>query len=153
MLLLAAGCRTNDEYATVVGSSLRITGAIAPAPVVAGPLAARTMAIYLTMANVGDKADTLQRATTDIAGVTMLHDSARGSAQSMSMAATVAIPAKSVVRLEPRGYHIMLEQLKREIRSGDSLELTVEFRYAGQGRVTVRVVKYAELEALLERRH
>jgi copper(I)-binding protein len=49
------------------------------------------------------------------------------------------LPAGETVALEPGGYHIMLLELAEPLVAGDTFELTLTFREAGEQTVTVEV--------------
>lgn len=114
--------------------------------------ATQTGAVYFTVANHGPAADRLIGATSPAAAHVELHETvhgASGMAQSMSgmsgmsgsntMAGTmtmkrvsaVEIPAGGEVTFKPGSYHVMLIGLKKPLKSGDAVELQLQFAKAG----------------------
>lgn len=102
-------------------------------------------AIYLTVANRGDRDDQLVGATTKISPMTHLHrssidDSGRAG---MDMVARVPVPAGSTVKLEPGGVHLMVMS-PEPVAVGGRFDLTVMFRDSSPVRTTVEVVAVVE---------
>jgi len=59
----------------------------------------------------------------------------------MRQVPSIVLPAGQVVELKPGGYHIMLIDLKQQIRAGDHVPLTLVFEYSDgrQERIDVQV--------------
>lgn len=116
------GIRIEDAYA-------RATGA-----------AARTGAVYLTLANTGTAEDTLIAVTGDAAARIEIHDTAvKDGIARMRPADGLPLPAGARVTLAPGGIHIMLLGLTRPLADGDTLDLTFVFDHAGAIPVAVPV--------------
>lgn len=62
-----------------------------------------------------------------------------GSGEMKMSESAVSLTRNSRVNLEPGGLHVMLEGLKQELTEGESFELTLTFRNAGEQAVVVRV--------------
>lgn len=63
-----------------------------------------------------------------------------GSGSEMSMTnTTLVLEADDVVALAPGGFHVMLEDLEAPLIEGETFELTLTFRQAGERRVVVEV--------------
>jgi hypothetical protein len=56
---------------------------------------------------------------------------------SMQPQSRIEIPAKGQVAFEPGGLHVMLTDLKQDLKPGDSLELLLRFKNSGE--ITVQV--------------
>lgn len=51
----------------------------------------------------------------------------------------IDVPAGKQVEMKPGGYHIMLLNLKRDLRAGTVVKLTLQFRKAGKIPVSAEV--------------
>lgn len=94
-------------------------------------------AIYLNVLNGTDQPDTLLTLSSTASGLVELHETYdRGDGMmGMREAEDPTFPANDVVQMVPGGKHIMLMQLNRELKEGDTVDLTLEF--AGAGEITV----------------
>lgn len=145
LTLLTVSCDSaRSDDGTIVVSRV-----IAPAPANFSDSAHGTMAVYATIANRGDVADTLASIETPIAAASMHVTVDHSSVQMMMPISSFALPAKSFVRFAPGSRHVMLEGLTRPFAPGDTVPLTFVFRHAGRVGVTARVVAYEELEKAL----
>ena len=57
----------------------------------------------------------------------------------MQPIARLEIPAGGTVELKPGSYHIMLIDLTKELKAGDTIEITLKFEKAGEITVTAEV--------------
>jgi copper(I)-binding protein len=119
-------------------------------------------AAYLTIDNTGSAADALTRVASPAATTVEIHEtvampgatpadgmgtgspmpSASGDAGpmlGMQPVARLEIPAGGTVELKPGSYHIMLIGLTRELKAGDTIELTLTFEKAGDVKVSAEV--------------
>jgi copper(I)-binding protein len=111
--------------------------------------AATTAVVYATLHNAGSVDDRLIGATSLAAASVGLHQSyttkmSGSSMGGMQMAgmpmnqsmvgmrtvSSIGVPAHGVVRLQPGGYHLMLD-LRHAIRSGDTFVVRWHFAHAG----------------------
>ena len=100
-------------------------------------------AIFMTIKNSGSTADRLVNAKVDssVAGVVEVHETVtQGATSKMQKVAGIDIPANSSAELKSGGYHIMLMNVKREIKEGETLDVTVVFEKAGEVKVKAPVV-------------
>jgi periplasmic copper chaperone A len=98
-----------------------MTGAWVREPVPGRP----TTAAYVVLENPGATDLTIVSAATDAAGKVELHEMIRsGDMMRMSPVKSVIVPARGKVELKPGGLHIMLFELKKPLKEGDSVELT-----------------------------
>ena len=91
-------------------------------------------AVFLTITNPDATDDRLLSATTDAAGMAMLHTSvmdANGVMSMPEMPGGVVIPAGGSHALARGGDHLMLMGLTRPLAEGDTLRLTLMFERAG----------------------
>ncbi len=99
-----------------------------------------TSAAYFIIVNEGDQPDALIGATTDVAEQAELHETQMtGDVARMRPVARVEIPARGRVEFRPRGLHVMLIGLKRDLQVGDTFTLTLRFERSGEIRVAVMV--------------
>jgi copper(I)-binding protein len=79
-------------------------------------------------------------AASPVAGVVEVHEMAMdGNVMKMRAVAAVELPAGKVVDFKPGGYHVMLMDLKQELKPGDTVPLTLVIEGAGGKRETVEV--------------
>ena len=97
-------------------------------------------AVYATLVNPHNESDALIAAATDAAGAVEIHESYQESGMMMMRpVAKIDVPAGKKVELKPGGYHIMLLNLKRELKPGQVLSLTLVFDKAGKIPVSAAV--------------
>lgn len=97
-------------------------------------------AAYFTIDNPTDQADVLLEAVSEVAASTEIHTIiAEDGALEMKQLSRVDVPARSQVRFEPGGLHIMLIDLKRPLKAGDVFALTLHFQQRGAETIQVTV--------------
>ncbi len=90
-------------------------------------------AAFMSIKNNGSEADTLFKASCDAAMmVTIMDSKMEGDVMSMSDVTGIEMPAGSTVELKSGGYHIMLMDLKQELKAGSTISITLEFAKAGK---------------------
>ncbi len=95
---------------------------------------------YLTIANRGG-ADSLTRASSPVAGRVELHRIVHdGGRARMGGIGKIPLPKGKTVQLKPGGLHIMLMDLKRRLKKGETFSLSLYFAEAGKVDVTVRIM-------------
>jgi copper(I)-binding protein len=122
------------------------SGALAAAPVsVTGAWTRATLphqsegAAYLTLQS--QSGDTLTDISSPEAGMVMLHQSTqKGGMAGMEDMDSLALPAGKTVTLAPGGTHLMLMDLKRSLKPGDTLHLSLHFAKGGSQDVAVPVL-------------
>ena len=96
-------------------------------------------AAYLVIQNNG-AADKLISVTSDMAQTIELHESMEsGGMMQMSPVPNIPVPANGKVELKPGGFHMMLMGLTRPLKTGDKVQLTLNFEKAGKVPVTAEV--------------
>jgi copper(I)-binding protein len=104
-------------------------------------MASRPAAAYFTLVNRGDQAHTLVGLESPIADRAEVHQTVKkGDVMKMAPAGPVEVPAGGEVRLEPGGLHVMLMDLERPVRQGETIELTLRFANAPSLDVSVPVM-------------
>jgi len=88
-------------------------------------------AVYVTLRNTAPETDTLVSASSDVAESVEIHETIRdGDVMRMRPVAKLEIPAGGTLTMKPGGQHIMLINLKRELRPGDAVRLMLTFERA-----------------------
>ena len=105
------------------------------------PPGAPTAVGYLTIANRGARPDRLLSLSSPAATSVDLHlmSMAGGVMRMRPVEGGLVVPAGGAVHLEPGGYHLMFEGLKRPFRAGDRIALTLRFQRFGVIRTVMRV--------------
>lgn len=97
-------------------------------------------AVYFVIENGTSQDDVLLSGRTDIASVVELHESAMdGDHISMRHQDEVVLPAGEAVEFSPGGLHIMLVGLTRQLKAGETFDITLMFKQAGEKTITVSV--------------
>jgi hypothetical protein len=83
--------------------------------------------------NNGSTADRLVGAESDVAEAVELHISEmKGEVMTMRPIEYVEVPANGQAELKPGGMHIMLIGLKRDLKAGEKVALTLVFENGGR---------------------
>ena len=139
-LVLIAGCSgtaaSPSAGITVTDAWARSSSAMASAG-----------AAYATITNTGSTADALIGASSPAAATVEVHetvaigspDASGGGMMGMQPVARVEIPAGGSLQLKPGGYHVMLIGLVKDLKAGDTIDLTLTFEKAGEITVTAQV--------------
>lgn len=107
----------------------------------ATPGGAKVAGGYVTIENKGTTADKLIGGSADIAGKFEIHEMAldNGVMKMRPLDKGLTIEPGKTVKFAPGGYHLMLEQLKKPLKQGDKVPLTLEFEKAGKVAVSLDV--------------
>ena len=83
----------------------------------------------------------LVSASSPVAGIVEIHEMAMdGNVMKMrALPAGLDLPAGKAVDLKPGGYHVMLMDLKKELKAGDTVPVTLVIEGADKKRETVEV--------------
>ena len=96
-------------------------------------------AAYAKLVNSGKQADTLIAASSDVAGTVEIHETYQESGlMKMREVGRIDVGPGQTVELKPGSYHLMFINLKRDLKAGESFDLTLKFRNAGS--IPVRAV-------------
>jgi copper(I)-binding protein len=86
------------------------------------------------------KGGKLVSVSSPVAGVSEVHEMAmEGTTMRMRAVPALELPAGQAVDLKPGGYHLMLMDLKRELKAGDTVPLTLVIEGKDGKRETVEV--------------
>ncbi len=124
MVFLLVACQGDVE-----STSLTVKDAWARSALQGNPTA-----IYFIIDNPTDQEDVLLTASTDVSMMTELHMSSMDASGVMKMTPqeNVPVPSKSNVEFKQGGLHVMLMNIKKDLKPGDSVKLTLNFEKAGQ---------------------
>ncbi len=83
----------------------------------------------------------LVAASSPVAGVVEIHEMAmQGSTMKMrALPAGLDLPAGKVIELKPGGYHVMLMDLKQQLKVGDTVPVTLVVEGVDKARETIEV--------------
>ncbi len=96
------------------------------------PKGVKVGAAYMPLLNWGAD-DALIAASTPVAEKVEFHNTVKnGDVYEMRQEAKVELPKGQPVAMNPKGRHIMLFGIKKEIKPGDKIPLTLEFAKAGK---------------------
>ena len=100
----------------------------------------RVTAGYAVIANNSAAADTLLSVSVPEAKIAEVHESKPGSEGVMSMlpVGALSIPAGKL-QLKPGGLHVMIMQLSRPLKAGETLPLVFHFKNRGAVKVDAKV--------------
>lgn len=112
-------------------------------PWIREPNPARPIAAgYLTLKNNSDDPNALVAVDCPDAGKVEMHRmTTENGMMRMKKIESIELPADQEVRLEPGGYHLMFLKLKKTLRAGDEVKLTLWFRDGTKQIVTAMVKK------------
>ena len=103
---------------------------------------AKNGAAYVTIMNHGMKSDALISVVSDVSAKVELHSHKKdGGVMRMRRIFSVPVPAHAVAELKPGGDHIMLIGLKRQLKVGDYIMLTLRFQSGATQVLEVLVMK------------
>jgi len=150
--LFASACSSSDDSSatTEAGSNeLKVSGVWARQVMDSG-------AVYMTITG-GAEADALTKVEvpSDVAGEAQVHQTVMGDmsttemegaddmggsgAMSMQQVQQVDVPAGEIVQLKPGSFHVMLMDVKKDLKAGDTFDVTLTFETAGTKKVTATV--------------
>lgn len=105
-------------------------------------------AIYLVLVNGTSINDELLSVSSGIAEAVELHESKMGANGEMQMIPQTSVPlaAGEKVEFRPGGLHIMLIDLKQDLKSGDQIEVVLHFRNHADITLTVKVTETMNMD-------
>ncbi len=107
----------------------------------ATPGGAKTGGGYLTIENKGSTPDRLIGGSADVASKVEVHQMAmtNGVMKMRPVENGLTIAPGKTVTLAPGGYHLMMFDLKRPLKQGEKVPVTLEFEKAGKVQVSLDV--------------
>jgi len=99
-----------------------------------------TGAAYFTVINEGNEEDTIIGVTVDIAPSAEVHETRmQGDVAKMMPVPRVSVPARGRVEFKPLGLHVMMIGLTRDLKTGDTFNLTLQLEKSGKVNALVSV--------------
>ena len=99
-------------------------------------------ALYFTIENNTELADTLFKVDSDIAGRVEVHETySQDDMTGMREVEMIIIESGESFELKPGAHHIMLMKLKTDIKNGDEAEFILHFKQAGEIKITAITMK------------
>ena len=99
-------------------------------------------ALYFTIENTGERADTLFKVDSDLAERVEIHETySEGEMMGMRKVDMIVIEANSSFELKPGAHHIMLMKLKKDVKVGDEAEIYFHFKQEAEMTITAKAKK------------
>lgn len=137
-----ASAQQPGAVAGAVPGSIKIGDLTVTAPWArATPRGAKVGGGYLKITNNGAAPDRLLGGTASVAGRIEVHEMSMtdGVMRMRPLTGGLEIKPGASVDLAPGGYHLMLMDLKQQLREGETLAATLRFEKAGTVEVTFRI--------------
>lgn len=104
------------------------------------PPVSKMSAAFMVIRNEGDESDYLVGARSEVAKVVEIHRTfMEDGVMKMRKLERVPVPAGGSVELKPGGIHVMLIGLKKTLKSGQTVEITLIFKKSGEVSIEVPV--------------
>jgi copper(I)-binding protein len=104
------------------------------------PAAGGNGAVFFRLVNAGNEADQLVGGDSPVAGAVEVHKTTmEEGVMKMEHIPGLEVPAKGEILLEPGGYHVMLIDVSKSLKPGDSLPITLRFQESGEMQMDVEV--------------
>ena len=127
-LLIAFIARTQAQTTVVKVGNLTISETFTRATVTGQKNAAG----FLSIQNAGN-VDKLLSAKSNVSSAVEIHEMKMdGNVMQMRQVNALDIPSKGKVELKPGGYHLMFIDLKSPLKSGETIEVQLNFEKAGK---------------------
>ena len=136
-VLVLAGCALAKQPESVTDTAIRVENMMArPA------LAGQNSAAYFTLLNPTSADDRLLSVTGDVAAAIELYETVNdnGVMRMTPHAEGFVVAAGAALELTPGGKHVMLMDLRQELRAGQEIVLLLTFAQAGAMQVTFSVM-------------
>ena len=96
--------------------------------------------VFMVIKNTSGQADKLVAAAYADAMMTGVHETVmKDNVMTMSEVPSLEVPANGQVELKSGSYHIMAMELKKQIKAGDKIQVTLTFEKAGKVTVDAEV--------------
>lgn len=94
-------------------------------------------ALYFTIENTGEAADTLFQVDSDLAEKVEIHETySEGDMMGMRKTEMIVIEGGKSFNLKPGAHHIMLMKLRKDVKVGDEAEFILHFKQACEMKIT-----------------
>lgn len=99
-------------------------------------------ALYFTIENSCEEADTLYKVESDVSNRVEIHETYKsGDMMGMREVEMIVIEPNSSFELKPGSHHIMVMKLLKDIPIGDEVEFLLHFKRAGEINITAEARK------------
>jgi len=99
-------------------------------------------ALYFTIENSSEEADTLYKVESDVSNRVEIHETYKsGDMMGMREVEMIVIEPNSSFELKPGSHHIMVMKLIKDIPIGDEVEFLLHFKRAGEINITAEARK------------
>ncbi len=134
LFLAACGGGSSDTPAAAIGS-LEIYR-----PMALAGSAGQVTGAFMSLRNTGAQADRLLGASSDVAETIQVHETVvENEVMSMREVPALELPPGQTVELKHGSYHLMLINLKADLKAGETITLRLKFERAGEVTVSVPV--------------
>jgi len=90
-------------------------------------------ALYFKIENNSEKPDTLYKVSSDIAKHVMMHETyKKDGMMGMREIKDIIIKPNSSIEFKPGSYHVMVMNLKRDVKQGEKIDFSLYFKSAGK---------------------
>lgn len=97
-------------------------------------------ALYFKIENRTGEPDTLYNVSSDIARHIMMHETyTQNGMMGMREIKEIAVKPDSTVEFKPGSYHVMVMNLKRDIKQGEMIDFILYFKSAGKVDIKAKV--------------
>ena len=97
-------------------------------------------AAFMVIHNCTGQAESIVKATSNLDGMTsLMYFEVKDGKSAMATISQIDIPAGKKVELKSGSYHVMFMNLKKDLKPGDLVEVTLTFKNAGEIKVTPTV--------------
>ena len=94
-------------------------------------------ALYFTIENSGEEADTLYKVDSEISKMVQIHETYQsGDMMGMREVEMIVIEPNSSFELKPGSHHIMVMKLIKDISISDEVDFMLHFKRAGELKIT-----------------
>ena len=89
-------------------------------------------ALYFKIENNSERPDTLYNVSSDIAHHVMMHETyKKDGMMGMREIKDIIVKPKSSIEFKPGSYHVMVMNLKKDLKKGEKVEFILYFKSAG----------------------
>ncbi|MFZ0453056.1 MAG: copper chaperone PCu(A)C [Ignavibacteriaceae bacterium] len=97
-------------------------------------------ALYFKIESHSDKPDTLYKVSSDIAKHVMMHETyMKDGMMGMREIKDIIVKPDSSVEFKPGSYHVMVMNLKKDLKQGERIDFVLHFKSAGDVNIQAEV--------------
>jgi copper(I)-binding protein len=134
--IVFAPCYLNNTHADNLSTDISVSKAW----VMAMPPSQPNSAAYMTISNNSSQEIVMTSVSSDIATSAEIHETSDiNDMMHMATITSLHIPAGGSLRLKPGGFHIMLVNLKKPLKPGDAVPITLHFEDGSSATVNAKV--------------